>query len=45
MRVLRLGCARLLAAALVIGALLWLSERRSSRDITDMRYRNRWRRN
>lgn len=30
--------------ALVIGALLWLSDRRSSADITDMRYRGRWRR-
>ena len=30
--------------ALVVGALLWLSERRSSADITDMRYRGRWRR-
>ncbi len=30
--------------ALVVIALLWLSERRSMSDITDMRYRNRWRR-
>jgi len=30
--------------ALVVLALLWLSERRSMADITDMRYRGRWRR-
>jgi hypothetical protein len=30
--------------ALVVGALLWLSERRAMADITDMRYRGRWRR-
>ena len=29
---------------LVVIALLWLSERRSEYDITDMRHRNRWRR-
>ena len=30
--------------AIVVVALLWLSERRSMSDITDMRYRGRWRR-
>ncbi|HEY4684873.1 MAG TPA: hypothetical protein VII57_02390 [Dehalococcoidia bacterium] len=30
--------------ALVVIALLWLSDRRSMGDITDMRNRDRWRR-
>lgn len=33
-----------LDVALVVGALLWLSERRGMADITDLRYRERRRR-